>query len=311
MRPTLRQLEYLVAVADTGRFGLAADRLNVSQPSLSAQIADVETELGARLFLRGRNGATLTATGTDVVQRARRILNDVEDLRAAIHGNGIFEGRLRFGVLPTIGPYLLPNIVRHLHRSHPEFRLVVREESTSDLEQGLNSGRLDMVISTIEDHPGTHADPLFEEDLWAAVARDDPLAEQSGPLPIDHLANRTLLTLGLRHRLARIVAVLAAQCGGLMSDDYEGTSLDAIRLMAAAGAGVAILPRLYVATEAVRRSDIVLRRIDHPLARRQLALIQPSGPSPRPGSDMLARALTQEADALMGPPSAPLPSRQM
>ena len=95
MRPTLRQLEYIVEVADCARFGQAAERLNVSQPSLSAQIAEAEADLGARIFNRGRHGATLTQVGVDIVRRARRILNEVEDLRASVTGDGIFQGRLR------------------------------------------------------------------------------------------------------------------------------------------------------------------------------------------------------------------------
>ncbi len=307
MRPTLRQLQYLVAVADTGRFGLAAGRLNVSQPSLSAQIAEVEADLGVRLFDRGRGGAVLTAQGTEVVLRARRILNSVEDLRAAVKGTGIFDGRLRLGVLPSIGPYLLPNVVQRLHDDHPDFRLVVREEATQDLDQGLRSGRLDMIISTPEDHPEGRPRPLFEEDFWAAVPLDDPLAQSTAPLPLKALAGRMLLTIGVRHRLSRIVAALAEQAGGTVSDEYEGTSLDAIRLMAAAGAGVAILPRLYAATEAQRRDDIVLRRIAHPMAQRALALVEPDLPGTRAGGGQLSEALGQEARKLLGDVGKPLP----
>lgn len=298
MKPTLRQLEYIVSVADTGQFGLAAERLNVSQPSLSAQVADAETSLGVRIFHRGRRGAVLTAGGTDIVRRARRILYDMEDLRASVRGNGIFEGRLRFGVLPSIGPYLLPGIVAGLHRRYPDFRLVIREEATQDLEEGLSSGRLDMILSTPEDHPSTRQIDLFEEPLWIAVARDDPLA-QKGPMKLASLKGRTILTLGRRHRLSIIVSTLAEAANAHVSDEYEGTSLDAIRLMAAAGSGVAVLPQVYAAAEAMRRDDIVLRPLDAPQASRNLSLIQPMGPEERPGSGRLAGALSNEAQLIM------------
>ncbi|WP_204112971.1 hydrogen peroxide-inducible genes activator [Shimia biformata] len=298
MKPTLRQLEYLVAVADTGRFGLAADRLNVSQPSLSAQIAEAEDALGARVFHRGRGGAVLTAGGVDVVRRARRILREMEDLKASVRGNGIFDGRLRLGILPSIGPYLLPGIVPALHREFPEFRLVVREEATQDLEEGLRTGRLDMIVSTPEDHPGTRQVELFEEPLWLAVARDDPLAAE-GAIGAVALQGRTILTLGRRHRLSLIVAELAMNAGAVVSDEYEGTSLDAIRLMASVGSGVAVLPKVYAATVAARQGDVVLRPISGDKARRTLSLIQPAGPEARPGSGMLARALSKEAARLM------------
>ncbi|MBR9842152.1 MAG: LysR family transcriptional regulator [Rhodobacteraceae bacterium] len=299
MRPTLRQLQYLVEVADCGRFGLAADRLGISQPSLSSQIAEAETDLGARVFNRGRHGATLTQAGVEVVRRARRILNEMEDLHASITGDGIFQGRLRLGVLPSIGPYLLPGVVQGLHRDHPSFRLVIREESTADLELGLRAGRLDMILSTPEDHPGTLQTPLFHESLWAALAPDDPLAARHDPIAPEALAGRSLLTIGPRHRLSGLVAELAAEVNAHVPDEYEGTSLAAIRIMAAAGNGVAVLPRLYAAAEARRIGDTVMRRITAPRARRTIALIQPAAFEARPGSDILAAALSREAERLM------------
>jgi LysR family hydrogen peroxide-inducible transcriptional activator len=299
MRPTLRQLKYIVAVADSGRVGAAADLLNVSQPSLSAQLAEVEADLGVTLFVRGRSGAKITPEGEDIVRRARLILRDHEDLRASAKGGGIFQGRLRLGVLPSIGPYLLPEVVRRLHKEHPSFRLVVREESTRDLDEGLRSGRLDMIISTPEDHPGTRHTALFEERFWVATALDFPAAKARGKVTLADLKDQTFLTLGPKHRLSHIVASLASRAGGRVSDEYEGTSLDAIRLMAATGAGVAILPQIYAATEARRGTDVLLRYLDEADARRQIVLIQPLLPKPRAGSDALAIVLLDVAKQLL------------
>ncbi len=295
MRPTLRQLEYIVAVAETGRIGLAAALLNVSQPSLSAQLSEVEADLGVMLFQRGRSGARPTPVGDEIVRRARQILHELQDLRAAAQGDGIFQGRLRLGVLPSIGPYLLPGVVQRLHKEHPSFRLVVREESTRDLDEGLRSGRLDMIISTPEDHPGARQTHLSTERLWAALALDHPLARSAEPVQLRVLKNQTFLTLGTKHRLSHIVAGLATRAGGRVSDEYEGTSLDAIRLMAASGAGIAILPSIYAATEARRGTDVSLRALDDPTACRDISLIQPLLPEPRPGSDLLAEILRSEA----------------
>lgn len=299
MRPTLRQLEYIVAIAETGQVGLAAAKLNVSQPSLSAQLAEVEQDLGATLFQRGRSGSKITPVGEDVVRRARQILHELEDLRAAAQGGGIFQGRLRLGVLPSVGPYLLPGVVQRLHKEHPSFRLIVREENTRDLDEGLRSGRLDMVISTPEDHPGARQDHLFTEKLWAAVAHDHPLSRGAKSLQLADLKGQTLLTLGTRHRLSHIVAGLAASGGGRVSDEYEGTSLDAIRLMAAAGAGIAILPSIYAAIEARRGTDVRLFAINAPSASRDIALIQPQLPQPRSGSDVLVDILGSEAQKIL------------
>ncbi|WP_370229857.1 hydrogen peroxide-inducible genes activator [Cognatishimia sp.] len=298
-RPTIRQLEYIVAVAETGQVGLAAAQLNVSQPSLSAQLAEVEADLGATLFQRGRSGAKVTPIGEDIVRRARQILHELQDLRAAAQGEGIFQGRLRLGVLPSIGPYLLPGVVKRLHKEHPSFRLIVREENTRDLDEGLRSGRLDMIISTPQDHPGARYDDLFVEDFWAAVARDAPIAKNKDQLRLADLADQTLLTLGSGHRLSHMVAGLAANAGGRVSDEYEGTSLDAIRLMAATGAGVAVLPSIYAATEARRGTDVKLYAINDRSARRDIALIQPLLPEARTGTDVLVEILKSEATRLL------------
>ncbi len=298
MRPTLRQLEYLVAVAETGRVGVAADRLNVSQPSLSAQLAEVEADLGATLFLRGRGGAKPTPVGEEVVRRARMILHEMEDLRAVARGGGIFQGRLRLGVLPSIGPYLLPGVVRRLHKEHPDLRLVIREESTHDLDEGLRSGRLDMIISTPEDHMGARATPLFTEQLWAAFALDHAHAE-GAEIALEKLRNETLLTLGRKHRLSHIVEGLALRAGGRVSDEYEGTSLDAIRLMAESGAGVAVLPSIYAATEMRRGTNVRLRRLKHPDAKREIALMEPMRAEPARGAALLAGILIAEATEIL------------
>ena len=127
MRPTLRQLQYIVAVADTGRFRDAALQLGVSQPSLSEQISDAEAQLGVTLIERARTGAVLTPAGVEVVRRARIVLTQVEDLKTvARQVTGDLAGRYRLGTLPTIGPYLLPSAVRELHQLYPDLRLGVR-----------------------------------------------------------------------------------------------------------------------------------------------------------------------------------------
>lgn len=299
IRPTIRQLEYIVTVADVGRIGAAAAKLHVSQPSLSAQLAEVEADLGVALFHRDRRGATPTEEGREIVRRARLILRDMADLRAAASGGGAFVGRLRLGVLPSISPYLLPNVVKRLHSDYQDLRLVVREESTRDLDEGLRSGRLDMIISTPEDHASGLATPLFKERLWAALALDDPLAKSGAAIRLDKLANRTFLTLGPQHRLSHIVAGLAGQVGGHLSDEYEGTSLDAIRAMAAAGVGVAILPEIYTKTEAQRGTDVRLRRIDVARAQRDIALVEPHRSTASQKSGALAQVLREEAAKLL------------
>ena len=297
MRPTLRQLEYIVAVARHGRFGVAAAMLNVSQPSLSAQISEVEADLGTRLFQRGRSGVRLTASGTEVVRRAQKILREVEDLRASVTSGLPFGGRLRLGVLPSIGPYLLPRAIASIHRQHPGLRVSVREENTQSLEQGLRSARFDVIVSTPEDHPNTRQVRLFGERLWIAVARDDPLAASESPVVAEDLRGRVFLTLDRGHRLSRIVHALASACGGIVSDDYEGTSLDSVRLMSASGAGIAILPELYAREQAAIRRDVALRLLHADGASREIALLQLAG-ADEDGLDLIRAALLDAVAAL-------------
>jgi LysR family hydrogen peroxide-inducible transcriptional activator len=295
MRPTLRQLDYIVTVHRLGRFGLAAELLNVSQPSLSAQIARVEEELGIRLFERSRGGVQITAQGEEFVQRAQKILSDVQDLRRAMTSETLFSGRLRLGVLPSIGPYLLPQVVKSLHKTHPDLRIIVREENTRDLEAGLRSGRLDAIISTPEDHPNTIQKRLFNESLWVAVATDDVLASKDGAATAKDLMGQRLLTLDNSHRLSRIVYALAAQTGGTVTDDYEGTSLDSILLMAATGSGVAILPELFARRQAIYREEVVVKPLNLPNANRDIALLFRHEDRTGTGQVLLTEALRDAA----------------
>ncbi|WP_373009600.1 hydrogen peroxide-inducible genes activator [Hyphomonas sp.] len=267
-------MQYLVAIADTGKFGEAAKLTNVSQPSMSAQIAEMEAQLGAVLIERGRQQAFLTPIGEEVVRRARLLLRDAEDLKSVVRADAQdLTGRIRLGVLPTIGAYLLPSVTRHLHSEHPDLRLIVREERTIDLERHLHDGHFDAVISTVEDHSDVDHEFLFQEDLWVCAAPDDPLAQKTGDVSLADLEGRTLLTLGYGHRLNLIIQSLAEVSGAHVNSEYEGTSLDAIRLMAEMGVGIAVFPSLYALIEARRDPDLIIRRINDTRASRQISLI--------------------------------------
>jgi LysR family hydrogen peroxide-inducible transcriptional activator len=300
MRPTLRQLQYIVAVADTGKFHDAARLLAVSQPSMSAQIADAEAQLGAVIFERGRNGAILTPAGEEVVRRARIVLTQVEDIKTvAVQMSSGIAGRYRLGTLPTVGPYLLPNAVNKLHATYPNLRLSVREERTINLEEKLNDGRLDMVISTLEDHLNAEHMPLFDEMMYVCSAIDDPLSKSSGPVLLNELKGREILSLGYGHRLSNIVQKIADAAGARVSTEYEGTSLDAIRQMSVMGAGVAILPSLYATVEARRDPMQVVRPIQHPLANRQISLIWRKGAPLAPQIQKLGEVLRSVAQDIL------------
>lgn len=298
MKPSLRQLQYLVAIADTGRFADAARLLNVSQPSLSTQVAEAEAQLGAVVFERGRKGAIATPLGEQIIARARYVLRQMEDLKAlASHGGSGLYGRIRLGVLPTVGPYLLPRCTKLLHSRFPDLRLSIRDEPTSDLSRSLEGGLFDAVISTPGDHPGCEGEHLFEEGLWIAVEPQDELARTDEPVTVQELAGRPFLTLGLGHRLTLLVQELAHRAGAFVSADYEGTSLDAIRHMAALGAGIAILPELYVKCEAAKDRNLHFRRIDDPDARRRVSLIWRQGSPLDTGLVQIAAVMRRAAES--------------
>ena len=274
MRPTLRQMEYIVAVAETGTISEAAERCFVSQPSMSAQLKDMEEYLDVPLLERSRSGATLTPFGKEFVARARIILSQVQALKVlAKDVEGSLAGIVRLGTLPTVGPYLLPRAARVLHKAYPELKLEIREERTIDLHEDLMSGVLDVIISTPEDHPGTRSFPVVQENIYICVAPDDPLAESTGKVPLKSLKGRELMTLGYGHKFAVVVQTLAASAGAITRNAYEGTSLDAIRQMANMGVGVGVFPSLYAISEAKRDRKLIVRQIEHRLASRQISLI--------------------------------------
>ncbi len=300
MRPTLKQMQYLIAVSETGKFNEAARRMNVSQPSLSTQIADMELELGTTLVERGRHGAILTPMGEDIVRRARLILGAVEELKFVTKNKSdILTDRMRLGVIPSVGPYLLPRATKTLHQKYPDFRMSVVEERTLDIDRRLRDGSLDTIISTAEDHPGSESTPLFKEALWICVPPDSSLAGTHDPVKLQDLKGMPLLSLGHGHHLTLAIHDLAKQSGAYVSSEYEGTSLDAIRQMSAMGAGIAILPSLYAFVEASRDTDIVVRRIDHKKAERQISLIWRDTSPLKKSFEQIAEVLKQSANTLI------------
>lgn len=245
--PNLRQLEYLVAIADTRHFRRAAERVNTSQPTLSEQLKALEQRLGAQLVERSRSRVVLTPLGEQVVEISRRMLADANEIRALAQSGGReLAGVLRIGLPSTIGPYLLPRVIPELHRRYPGLKLYVREEVPKDLPRALEEGRHDVVI-TLMPVKGTELTtvPLYREPLHFAVAADHPLARKPFVRRED-LQGLDILTLGPGHQLYSVVLGLCEEFGAKLRLDYEGTSLDTLREMVAMGLGATFLPGLYV-----------------------------------------------------------------
>ena len=301
MKPTLRQLQYLVAIADTQSFSKAAQICAVSQPSLSQQVKDMEYHIGATLIERRRNGAALTPIGQEIIIRARAILRDVEDMKALARDAGDdLTGTVRIGTLPSIGPYLLPLATRQLHAAYPQLRLQIYEERGTDLHAGLVDGTRDVILAMPENHPAMASLNLFHEYIYVCVAPDDALAASDKDIELTELAGRTLLSLGSNHSFGRIVHDLAQVAGAEISKSYVGTSLDAIRQMSAMGDVVAILPSLYCLSEAASDPGLHVRKLNHKMAERDIGLIwRPSSPLARKFEKM-GETFADAAQTLLG-----------
>lgn len=261
-RITLRQIRYFLAVAETGSFRRAADRLGVTQPTLTAQVAALEDTLETSVFERTRSGSTPTPTGRELIPSARRVLEQAEgfcDLASSItHGLG---GTYRLGVTPTLGPYLLPYILPPIHAEYANLKLNVREGAPSDLEQDLINGHHDLILTT---QPILSKEltvtPLFSEPLMLVIARDHRLAKKERINRSD-LFGEQVLTIGEHHLFHRQISDLCQRVGASVRRDYEGTSLDTLRHMVVMGMGIAFLPALYVKSEIRARDELRITEV--------------------------------------------------
>lgn len=247
---TLKQLTYFVALTEARHFRRAAERLGVSQPSLSQQVTGLEVALGLDLVERGHRGAVLTPGGRDVLSQARRILEEVETLKGMVQdAQSGASGTIRLGTSPTLGPYLLPHVMRRLHSAYPSLKLIVRDAAPLVLQEELLQGQHDLILTQL---PVRSADVvverLFREPLKLTVAQDHRLAGRQYATDAD-LVNEDILALSSSYLLHNQVVALCEEISATPRQDYEGTSLDALRQMTALNMGVSFLPALYVRSE--------------------------------------------------------------
>ena len=272
--PTLQQFRYLVAVADALHFRRAAEAVHVTQPTLSAQLKELEGKLGVQLVERSRSGVTLTPLGAEVAARARGVLRDVADIATlARAGSDPLAATMRVGVVGSLGSYFLPLVIPALHAAHPRLKFYVREGTAADLLTRLRDGALDALFFPLPlDAPDLVAAPLFHEPLLLVMPADHPLARHAR-VPRAALAGETLTTLEAGHRLHDTVAALAAATGARLSLDYEGTSLDTLRQMVATGLGLSVLPALYVRSEVEREALVIARPLEDPQPGRDIGMV--------------------------------------
>lgn len=272
-KPSIKQLEYFLAVARWGSLRRAADELGVSQPTLTAQLARVEQTLLVNLFERTRKGAHLTPAGRRLEPLARRVMESVDELvNAAGDTRGGVAGTYRLGVNATLGPYLLPRILPSLHGLYRDLQLYVREDSVHGLEDGLARSEYDLILtSTPLSHRDTVVEPLIREDIRLVLPAGHALAARER-LTGDDLAGQQILTIEQGHLFSRQVEQLCARLGAQIQRDYEGTSLDALRLMVMMGMGMAFLPALYIDSEIDAESGLAVRELESERIERSHAL---------------------------------------
>ena len=270
----LRDLKYMVALADLGHFGKAAEACFVSQPTLSTQIRKLEDELGVALVERAPRKVMLTAVGQDVVQRARRIVADVEQMKeAARRSRDPESGSLRLGVFPTLGPYLLPHVVPQLRERFPHLELLLVEEKSDVLLQSLREGKLDAALLALPVHDEQlHAEFLFEEPFVFAAPVRHPLAAQDS-LAMSQISDETLLLLEDGHCLRDQALDVCRLSGAQEKSGFRATSLETLRQMVAAGVGVTLLPALAVHEPIAQSPNIRLLPFRDPPPSRQIALV--------------------------------------
>lgn len=273
--PTLRQLEYLVAVADHGTFGAAAEALHVSQPALSTQVAEAEQRLGLTVFERGRHGATATPEGEAVLTAARRVLDEARELvRVAAERAGDLAGPLALGVIPTIAPYLLPVVVREVRRRFPDVELRLREERTADLLASLRGGTLDLALLAAPvpgDVAGIEVAELARDPFVLALPEGHPFAGRSR-LPQSALAGLPMLLLEEGHCLREHAADACSVIGASSLGSIQATGLPSLSQMVAAGLGATLLPASALAVETRPGSGITTRPLRKPEPYRTIAL---------------------------------------
>ena len=275
---SLRQLQYVVAVADTLGFHKAAARCHVSQPTLSAQLQHLESVLGVKIFERDRRRVVVTTAGAEIVARARRVLVEADDLIAtATRAREPFTGTLRIGVIPTIAPYLLPDVMPGVRAAYPKLSLVFREEKTADIVRELGEGALDAGLLALEADLGECARAEIAKDPFVvALPKGHPLARKK-QLAVSDLEGARVLLLDEGHCFCDQTLEL---CERAKADEgsFRATSLATLSQMVSSGAGVTLLPTLAVPVEN-RRGQLEIRPFAKPAPARTVALVwRPQSP---------------------------------
>jgi LysR family transcriptional regulator, hydrogen peroxide-inducible genes activator len=294
--PTLRQLRYLVALEDERHFGRAAQSCHVTQSTLSAGLKELEQILGVTLIDRNLRRVTPTAAGRDIIDRARRILREMEEVaETARAAREPLTGGLHIGVIPTVGPFLLPRALSRLNRDYPALKPYLREEQTALLIEGINDGRFDVLLMAFPyDAPGLETHTLLHDGFWIACPQDHPLTRKRFVTP-DEAPRDELLLLEDGHCLREhALAACRMECAP-RHEGFRGTSLYMLAHMVALGMGVTLLPDMAVRSGLANIPGVVVRPLTKDAPARRICLAWRKASPRQPEFQMLADVL---ADAL-------------
>ncbi len=309
-RPSIRQLEYAVAVAETLHFGRAARQCAVTQPALSAQIQQLEELLGVQIFERSRRRVLVTPEGARILEKAREALGTLDELLSRAHDAGEpLAGPLRMGVIPTVAPYLLPPLLPLVRKLHPALELILREEQTARLVEHLEAGRLDLVFVAL---PVDEADlvelPLLDEPFWFVAPQGHRLlAPKPATLPESALLGEEVLLLEDGHCLRAQALSVCQRAGARVPGRIQATSLSTLVQMVANGLGVTLLPERSLQVEVRPGQGLGAKRFRSPVPQRTLGLAWRRGAAREADFRLLGESLQRALERT--PVKRPAPKR--
>jgi LysR family hydrogen peroxide-inducible transcriptional activator len=279
---TLRQLQYVVAVADELSFRRAASRCNVSQPSLSAQLAQLEGALGVRIFERDHKRVLITEAGRQLIERAKVALRDADEIVAAAkRSSDPMAGTIRLGIIPTISPYLLPSVAPRLRAKLPRLRIAWLEDKTDTLVKRLTEGQIEGAVLALEADIGDVVTDIVATDPFFLVTLPEhPLAKKKSPVSEADLRGQELLLLDDGHCF-REQALEACSHARIREGEFRATSLTTLVQMVSSGSGITLIPALAVKAEAAR-ARLHVRPFQSRSAQRTIALVWRKGTSAEP-----------------------------
>jgi LysR family hydrogen peroxide-inducible transcriptional activator len=294
--PSLRQLRHLAALAEHRHFGRAAAACGITQSTLSASLKELEELLQAPLVDRTQRKMVLTPLGAEVVARGQAILRDAEELVRTTEGHRApLSGTVRLGVIPTIGPFLLPRILPRLRKAYPKLKLYLTEDQTARLLDDLGAGRLDAVVLALPyDCGNVETATLFDDPFSIVMRRDHELAK-SPQLPAHALDREALLLLRDGHCLKDHALSACRLDGRRHVDAFEATSLHTLVQMVDNGLGVTLLPRLALDAHILKGTDLVAKPLASNAPSREIALVWRRGTGRRAEFELLARTIVDLA----------------